>query len=385
MITENMDNHPGVAYSKLSTSEAPNAPAPGQPPDVAGTMGQAQDALEVAHQAQDMQGQAEDAIKTAQQAQDMQKSIGKAGPIIKLFKILSNPSQIVSILKSETSKEGLEDRYGTDDPKVISEKIFNDLKEGITKGTWSIGKLAFCGGAYATVIGALELMPPAVIFKIASPLHGVCMMFLFLFGIVILTLESEGDTIHAGLKGTLTHYCKALETIWGRGYFYIYVGVSTKLAPGHDLYGYYMIVVGIIMLVLYRMSSEHMKKMKQIFRDNGKLKKYFAKHAGVDETLSREELVLLFNDIGIQLNHSELEMLLERMDPDHSGSITLKEIEKALDYHEDKKKTSVTIKNVPKMDTSKYDVKMVAVRKRADGTQEEQYIDIAATDIAKKV
>jgi len=133
------------------------------------------------------------------------------------------------------------------------------------------------------------------------------------------------------------------------------------------------------------MSSEHMKKMKQIFRDNGKLKKYFAKHAGVDETLSREELVLLFNDIGIQLNHSELEMLLERMDPDHSGSITLKEIEKALDYHEDKKKTSVTIKNVPKMDTSKYDVKMVAVRKRADGTQEEQNIDIAATDIAKKV
>ena len=67
-----MDNHPGVAYSKLSTSEAPNAPAPGQPPDVAGTMGQAQDALEVAHQAQDMQGQAEDAIKMAQQAQDMQ-------------------------------------------------------------------------------------------------------------------------------------------------------------------------------------------------------------------------------------------------------------------------------------------------------------------------
>ena len=29
-----------------------------------------------------------------------------------------------------------------------------------------------------------------------------------------------------------------------------------------------------------------------------------------------------------------------------SRSITLKEIEKALDYHEDKKKTSVTIKNV---------------------------------------
>ena len=43
-------------------------------------------------------------------------------------------------------------------------------------------------------------------------------------------VESSGDTISGAMKASIFKYCKALSTIWGRGYFYLYVGVTGMLS-----------------------------------------------------------------------------------------------------------------------------------------------------------
>ena len=37
------------------------------------------------------------------------------------------------------------------------------------------------------------------------------------------------------------------------------------------------------------------------------------------QVLNREELTNLLSDLGLELTHAELEMMLKRLDPDHDG------------------------------------------------------------------
>lgn len=89
----------------------------------------------------------------------------------------------------------------------VSKIILHDLQDAIRNGTWSVGRLAFFGGAYACVAGLLQLMPPMGIFMAATPLAALNTIFLLIFGIVTMTVESSGDTISASLKVSLPKLC----------------------------------------------------------------------------------------------------------------------------------------------------------------------------------
>jgi hypothetical protein len=93
-------------------------------------------------------------------------SIHRAEVIVKVLAIMQNPSKIFEIVNAKNFKEGMSDHYGTEDPMEVSKMILHDLKDGIRKGAWSVGRLAFFGGCYATVSGILDLMPPASIFMV---------------------------------------------------------------------------------------------------------------------------------------------------------------------------------------------------------------------------
>jgi len=258
--------------------------------------------------------------------------------------------------------------------------IFNVPASNNADGSWSIGRLAFFGGCYGTVIGILDLLPPASIFKIFTPLAGMNMIFVFLFAFVTMVIESSGDTISASLKGAILHQCKALETIWGRGFFYLYIGITCILAPGHNLFGVYMLFVGTVMLVIYKMTSGHLAKMGEIFKDEKVLVAAFNKRdVNMGGSLDRVEMVtLLKEDLGLDLvsvplryllylfqskkncgtstvpliflfvllalrpcaflpspsllrqSHAELEMMMNRLDANHDNEITLKEMKAVL-------------------------------------------------------
>ena len=47
------------------------------------------------------------------------------------------------------------------------------------------------------------MLPPASIFRVFTPLAGLNMLFLLLFGVVIMTVESDGDTISSSLKANI--------------------------------------------------------------------------------------------------------------------------------------------------------------------------------------
>lgn len=133
--------------------------------------------------------------------------------------------------------------------------------------------------AVVVASGCLNLIPPMSVFLLFSPLAGINMVFLVIIGVVIMTIESSGDTISAGLKWQIFKYCKALGTLpclsvfvvrlcasdclhvvpgavncgkrhaeymWGRGLLYIYVGATCILGPIEHALGWYFLIIGIM-------------------------------------------------------------------------------------------------------------------------------------------
>ena len=123
-----------------------------------------------------------------------------------------------------------------------------------------------------------------------TPLAGLSQLYLLLFGVVTMTVESSGDTISANLKAGILKYCSALEFMWGRGIFYAYIGITCILGPVESLYGWYMLLVGITMVVMYVVTSQYIAELGAVFHDDGEIVAAFKKHAGTDEQLNRHEL-----------------------------------------------------------------------------------------------
>jgi hypothetical protein len=296
---------------------------------------------------------------------DASSNIGKAGLVLKLMAILQNPKNTLAILKAPPlTKATIKEYYGTDDPKEVSKMIFSDLQDGIKNGTWSIGRMAFFGGAYGVVMGGLSLLPPGCFLIFVTPIAGINMVFILAFSFVIMTVESSGDTISGSLKNNIFHWCKALETIWGRGFLYLYVGVSCLLAPGHALFGCYMLFVGAVYLGLYKLTALHMQKMKEAFKDPKALKLAFDKRAGLDQVLDRLEFIkLLKEDLGMEMSHAELEMMMTRIDGNHDNAITLAEMTEVLGHQDAKRESHLMIKDLPSVDTTHYNVELVMTSK----------------------
>lgn len=42
----------------------------------------------------------------------------------------------------------------------------------------------------------------------------------------------------------------------------MYLGITCFLTPGHAFFGFYMLIVGIVYLVLYKLTSMHMQKVR---------------------------------------------------------------------------------------------------------------------------
>lgn len=177
--------------------------------------------------------------------------IGKAGCIVKCMACINAPQKCIAICRSGQFKENIGDHYGTDDPQKVAKMIFQDLKDAVRSGTWSVGRLAFFGGAYGTITGqlifisqssrstltsaaaqgVLGFLSPTVLLKIFTPLGLINSVFILIFSFIIMVLESTGDTISESLRVGIITQCKALGTIWGRGYFYCYVGTTCILGP----------------------------------------------------------------------------------------------------------------------------------------------------------
>jgi len=294
-------------------------------------------------------------------------SVHRAEYVVKIMAILQNPSKISEILTAENFQSGLKDHYGTDDPQKVAEMIFHDLQDAIKNGTWSIGRLAFFGGCYGTVAGGLNMLPPASIFRVFTPLAGLNMLFLLLFGVVIMTVESDGDTISSSLKANIIKYCALMETIWGRGLFYMYVGATQILGPTEHLFGWYMFAVGVVYLVLHRMTQKHIESMGEIFRDDTKLEASFAEHAGEDGVLNRAEFAMLTKDVGLELSHAELEMMLKKLDPDHDGYISLSELKIVFHNHEESSLSTYVIGPVARLDPNRDTFKLSATKNKSLG------------------
>jgi len=144
------------------------------------------------------------------------------------------------------------------------------------------------------------------------------------------------------------------------------VGITQILGPDMGLFGWYMFIVGVLMLWMYKMTTAHIKEMHEILKDDSKIEAAFNARAGIDHVLDRQELAMVFKDLKIDLTHAELEMMLTILDPDHDGYISLPELKSALANHTETETHYYTIGPVPKLDPTKGDELKFKTKKQTD-------------------
>jgi Ca2+-binding EF-hand superfamily protein len=65
--------------------------------------------------------------------------------------------------------------------------------------------------------------------------------------------------------------------------------------------------------------------------------------------MDRHELAKLLADVGLEMGHAELEMMLNRLDPDHDGYVGLNELKAVLAHTTAAEEAYYTIGPVPKL------------------------------------
>jgi hypothetical protein len=149
--------------------------------------------------------------------------IETSGFLLKVLAALHNPLHAWSILQSDRS-EIIESYAGsgatTLHPMEVGRRILGDLQEFIMAGGWTVGRLAFFGGVWGALRGLAFIITPSSLFHVVSPIATLTKLYLTLFCIVIMTVESDGETISADFKSFIFKHCAALKFMLARGLFY---------------------------------------------------------------------------------------------------------------------------------------------------------------------
>lgn len=202
------------------------------------------------------------------------------------------------------------------------------MKKEITDGNFGFRMAAFMGGLALIVVSLMSILGDVVTLSVTGTMQDV---FLAIFGVIMVLLETRRKTAHKAVQARdfLANYFKFLDLVWGRGFFYCYVGV---LAIGRfpsiltTVVGCFILLCGVIAVISGGHASMKLSKLKSSMKDKGGLKKAFSKY-DVDASggLSSTEFANLAKDLGSELKHAELEAAILTMDKDRNGVIDFDE------------------------------------------------------------
>ncbi len=179
------------------------------------------------------------------------------------------------------------------------------------------------GGIGLTTSGALSIIN---IFSLLNPLHLLIEVYLCIFGMVIVVLETQDFSCTAGLRDSIREYAKFLTFVGGRAAFYAFAG-SLSLAQFPNfidtIVGGYLIGMGFLSIIVGKATSMKLQHLKSHLKTDEACKGLFDQFDGNhDGRLDRLEFGKLALALGADLSVNEINTAMSVLDPNGSGDIS---------------------------------------------------------------
>lgn len=198
------------------------------------------------------------------------------------------------------------------------------VAEIITKGPKSLTAMCLIGGLLTTLSGLIGVL------NVLSPFDMLASAYLFFFGITMVFLEVHEKIGYLDfLYKSIQHWMRALTTIWGRSLFYLYVGslFLSKWTFFGILLGTYLCACGVFTYVTGKSAAQKLQDAAFEMSDMEQGSAEFLKHK-FDEfdpdgsgMIDAKELQKLLQGLGQHLSKPELDSALGILDTNGSGKI----------------------------------------------------------------
>jgi hypothetical protein len=150
-------------------------------------------------------------------------------------------------------------------------------------------------------------------------------LYQVLFGLLIVGLESQKPVLQSELKTFLFEYFRFLFTLFGRGCFYVLVGVVVMAAnPWTNFFvGAFTTIVGFASLFFGFRSSQKLVALKAMLIDEVAVRMTFSKYdTDCDQKVTWSQFSDLLAELGVNLSHQELEAAVSLIGNDMERTVT---------------------------------------------------------------
>mmetsp|Transcript_15606 Transcript_15606/g.23702 ORF Transcript_15606/g.23702 Transcript_15606/m.23702 type:complete len:272 (+) Transcript_15606:92-907(+) len=205
--------------------------------------------------------------------------------------------------------------------KCTAEKV-RDLA---TKGPLSFRVLAFLGGIAMVVSSLLDIVQQFLAFH---PVNTLIALYTTVLGLIIVFLEGKEWACPVSFQRSIRHYAKFLEFTWGRGCLYFFAGSLqfTRWGIVNMLVGGLMCSVGMTAIIVGQSTAEKLNKLRASLKDKQALEDEFNKlDTKGDGCLSPNQLAILANNLGLDLERNELVAAVTVIDKNGNGNIAFED------------------------------------------------------------
>jgi len=199
------------------------------------------------------------------------------------------------------------------------------LRARAQEGPLPFSILAFLGGIAIVITNALDL-----IFELfhLSPLAALMSVYCIIFGVVICKMEGRRWEVDTSILPIIYQNVGALKFVWGRGCFYVFAGTIqfSKLHIDDLIVGLYISFVGIASIMVGRGTASKLATLSNAMEDKKVVcEKFMAYDSDEDGFLTYAEFKKMIKDLGLELDHNELDVALFVVDQDQDDKISYEE------------------------------------------------------------
>jgi hypothetical protein len=199
------------------------------------------------------------------------------------------------------------------------------LRTRAQQGPLPFSILAFLGGIAMVVTNFFDLL-----FEIfyLSPMAALMSTYCVIFGLVIIKMEGRRWELDTSQLPALYRNVNALKYVWGRGCFYIFAGTIqiSKMQIDDLIVGAYICFVGIASVMVGRGTASKLAILSSALEDKQVVcEKFMAYDKDEDGFLTYFEFEKMIKDLGLELDHNELDVALFTVDQDQDDKISYEE------------------------------------------------------------
>lgn len=203
--------------------------------------------------------------------------------------------------------------------EFTSKQVAN-VKEFVMDGPVPFRVLAF-GGGCATIGAAVRDMVDEVIF--IDVFQTLASMFNIYFGIIIVLLESSALFKKTPWRRDLYVRAAFLKTTFGRGFFYVFVGLNMSAQHFSTFswgVGLYVLFLGIVAILVGWLTQRRLTKLRDALQDEDMVANEFASaDKNNNGSLDMEEFAELCQNIGVPMSKVQLMAVFDVIDTSDVG------------------------------------------------------------------